>query len=61
MDTAPTETVTARLPVENIDRIRAEAARRDWSRSQTIARAIEIGLAHLEAQVALPFAEGAAS
>lgn len=55
MDTAPTETVTARLPVDTIERIRAEAARRDWSRSQTIARAIEIGLAHLEAQVALPF------
>jgi hypothetical protein len=55
METAPTDTVSARMPVDAIERIRAEAARRDWSRSQTIARAIEIGLAHLEAQVALPF------
>jgi hypothetical protein len=59
METAPTDTVSARMPVEAIERIRAEAVRRDWSRSQTIARAIEIGLAHLESQVALPFAEQA--
>lgn len=54
METQSTDTVTARMPVETVDRIRAEAARRDWSRSQTILRAVEIGLAQLEAQVALP-------
>ena len=55
METAPTDSVSARMPVETIERLKAEAARRDWSRSQTINRAIEIGIAHLEAQVALPF------
>lgn len=60
METAPTDTVSARMPAETIERLRAEAARRDWSRSQTINRAIEIGLAQLEAQVALPFSPEAA-
>jgi hypothetical protein len=52
---AATDSVHARLPVDTIERIKAEAARRDWSRSQTIARATEIGLSTLEAQQALPF------
>lgn len=52
---APTAAVSARLTPEAVERIEAEALRREWSRSQTIARAIEIGLNHLESQVALPF------
>jgi predicted transcriptional regulator len=48
--------ISTRLDQDVLDRLTAEAARRDWSRSQTIARAVDIGLSHLEAQVALPFA-----
>ena len=56
METPATDVATARVPVETLERLRIEAARRDWSRSQTTAKAIEIGLAQLEAQIALPFA-----
>ena len=56
MEAAPTDTFTARLPVDLLDRVVDESARRDWSRNRTINRAIEIGLAQLEAQIALPFA-----
>jgi hypothetical protein len=52
-DSSPT---SARLTPDVLERLTAEATRREWSRSQTIARAVEIGLSHLEAQVALPFA-----
>jgi len=56
-----TSPVSARLTSEAIERVLAQAARRDWSRSQTIARAIDIGLATLESQISLPFTEEVAS
>jgi hypothetical protein len=47
--------ISTRLEQDVIDRLAVEASRRDWSRSQTIARCVDIGLTHLESQVALPF------
>jgi len=49
--------ISARYDQATLDRLEAEAARRGWSRSQTIVRAVEIGLVTLESQVSLPFAE----